>query len=798
MKVQIGEGEELYDVIDAQGPSGEQVILARGDGAKPIGEVNLPLPVDFVDEEGVGKPPEAHVRIQLCGDTLRTSVVYSEEIPDSLLSRLEYAWYLVKDREVVERCWYKAETKHEWVLDAPGRYGIRVFAREKASGKSESVTTPSVVFPPSIQEIVLSQASLDSYAQIQGIRETLRGWLVACLGAGGDPFREASLSADGRLAVWTTSDVGLEFARAAYYIKYWVDVIGGPVPHFESRHLIPVAVATGIDNPRRPFYKKILALDVPWSDVQAAVEKYPDTSFVAMLPLLQAEFNRVAVIDPLNAFSAQHPHVKILICNRFTAQDAGELSKHEKNLKDFSSQFFASEEGQVEDPVWAPLGYSKDHVLEVITGPQIRSAGGVSHLGDRTGKYYNVVEGFRVTTDTPDHPSRSVWMFGSSVMRGAGADDAHTIPSELQRLCTEENVAWEVVNCANYSASNDEQQLRVLNTLPIQEDDICIFMVNRDGLFKALSASFTPCDLTTVFRRPHSMGEVFWSQGHINAVGNRAVAQKILETMKKAGWFDEDVVVPCTVQEPPKDAPTSSTAGQHDDSFSLTPPELSDCELEELGAYIEDTRAVLPEVVGVRGAIVMNCNPFTLGHRYLAEYAASHVDDLVLFVRQEDSSFLPFQERLALVREGVVGLPNVHIVPSGSFIVSQRTFAAYSNKESLQDRIVDPSLDVTIFADHIAPALGITRRFVGEEPLDAVTRQYNATMRRILPSRKIEFVIIPRKTESGEPISASKVRALLQTGDFNAISRLVPKSTLDYLEKRFDPTCKINPQQSGH
>lgn len=40
------------------------------------------------------------------------------------------------------------------------------------------------------------------------------------------------------------------------------------------------------------------------------------------------------------------------------------------------------------------------------------------------------------------------------------------------------------------------------------------------------------------------------------------------------------------------------------------------------------------------GAIVMNCNPFTLGHRYLIETASKQVDTLYIFVVEENKSFL--------------------------------------------------------------------------------------------------------------------------------------------------------------
>ncbi|MBQ3442449.1 MAG: hypothetical protein IJG33_04300, partial [Selenomonadaceae bacterium] len=89
--------------------------------------------------------------------------------------------------------------------------------------------------------------------------------------------------------------------------------------------------------------------------------------------------------------------------------------------------------------------------------------------------------------------------------------------------------------------------------------------------------------------------------------------------------------------------------------------------------------------------------------------------------------------------------------------------------------------------------LGITVRFAGEEPTDNVTRQYNETMKEILPRYGVEFCQIPRKEFDGEPISASKVRAALKVGDFDKIKKLVPKSTLQYLRKRTGQEVKEEP-----
>ena len=187
------------------------------------------------------------------------------------------------------------------------------------------------------------------------------------------------------------------------------------------------------------------------------------------------------------------------------------------------------------------------------------------------------------------------------------------------------------------------------------------------------------------------------------------------------------------------------------------------------------------------GAIVMNCNPFTLGHEYLVEYASKKVKKLYVFVVEEDKSDFPFIDRFNLVQAGVKKFSNVEVLPSGKFIISQQTFSGYFNKESLQDVQIDSSKDVEIFAKEIAPTLGITIRFVGEEPEDSVTRQYNETMKNILPNYGVELCEIPRLMFGDKVISAKKVREALKVGDFDTIKKLVPKTTLKYLRDKILP-----------
>ena len=178
-------------------------------------------------------------------------------------------------------------------------------------------------------------------------------------------------------------------------------------------------------------------------------------------------------------------------------------------------------------------------------------------------------------------------------------------------------------------------------------------------------------------------------------------------------------------------------------------------------------------------ALVMNANPFTLGHQYLVEKAAASCDTLHLFVVSEDASLVPFTVRRKLVEAGVAHLPNVVLHDSGPYIISNATFPSYFLKD--EAAVIDghARLDLAVFTK-IAAALNITARYVGEEPASQVTGLYNQIMCEQLPKAGIECVVVPRKEANGKAISASTVRQCLQSGDWDTLETLLPKTSLDY------------------
>lgn len=179
----------------------------------------------------------------------------------------------------------------------------------------------------------------------------------------------------------------------------------------------------------------------------------------------------------------------------------------------------------------------------------------------------------------------------------------------------------------------------------------------------------------------------------------------------------------------------------------------------------------------LRGVVVMNCNPFTLGHRYLIEQAAKQVERLFVMVVREDCSLFAYTERKAMVEQGVAHLENVTVIDGSEYAISQATFPTYFLKRLDDAADTQMLLDLDLFRRHIAPALGTTVRFVGTEPTDRLTRRYNQLMHEVLADVR-ETV---RLEKEGNAVSASRVRKAMEQGDMSTIKQLVPPTTLPYI-----------------
>lgn len=472
---------------------------------------------------------------------------------------------------------------------------------------------------------------------------------------------------------------------------------------------------------------------------------------------------------PVIEYRKKHaPKLKIVVVKQPWINDI-------KNKNEYESKLLNGEE--TEDPYIAD-GYSEEYIKDVKYGFPSYYKGEMPMLVDHTSKYLNIVNGHRVTTDIPDNARHTVFAFGASYTWGFGTDDAHTVPSLLQKDINEyfgNESPYRLLNCYCGGGRNYLGMQRAFLGHEPKDGDIAILFYRHDDTYFLIKSMLTEAGMyffdpqkeESLFDRPHNYGEhMFSDKLHPMPAANEWYEKTIFNYLVRKNILTEDVQT--------ENLDKTQTVKLKDDSAP-----------EELRKYLTFLKE---REVGNRtiGAIVMNCNPFTLGHRYLIEYAASKCDILYIFAVEEDLSFFPFTDRIELIKKGTADLKNVTVLPSGNFIISRTTFPAYFEKEAVTENTkVDASSDIETFAKYIAPTLNITVRFAGEEPLDIVTRQYNAQMSMLLPKHGIRFEVIPRKEFDGKVISASRVRALLKEKDFDSIKELVPETTLNYLIEKF-------------
>lgn len=203
---------------------------------------------------------------------------------------------------------------------------------------------------------------------------------------------------------------------------------------------------------------------------------------------------------------------------------------------------------------------------------------------------------------------------------------------------------------------------------------------------------------------------------------------------------------------------------------------------EELRVKSEELKNDESVVLNARkpiGVIVMNANPFTLGHRFLVEQSSELVERLYVVVVREDCSMFSYNERKAMVSQGVRDIGNVVVVDGSDYAVSAATFPTYFLKQLSDATDTQIILDLDLYRRRIAPALGATIRFFGSEPTDPLTRRYNELMHQQLGEEHVHE--IQRKQQEGSAISASRVRKAMMEGCLWDAIQLVPPTTIPYI-----------------
>ena len=266
-----------------------------------------------------------------------------------------------------------------------------------------------------------------------------------------------------------------------------------------------------------------------------------------------------------------------------------------------------------------------DYILSVFDGGIVVQGNKRKVLLDFTSPNQHIVNGRRVTVGQPKDYHNTIYTHGACTWRGTGVEDKDTIASLLQSQINDYYPnSYRVVNSAIGRGSTLYDDFEVMKEQQYREGDIVVFgtfggYVNSlpKSMFKQLGIEFI--ETSHLFARPHNYGEWFNDDPlHTNHRGNKVIANYIFKVLESIKWLSKE--------------------GKNQKSVSLYNEKLTTGERiygdnPELLKYIDSIKPLKKgDANSKNGGIVMNCNPFTLGHRYLIEYAAARVDYLYIFV----------------------------------------------------------------------------------------------------------------------------------------------------------------------
>ena len=489
-----------------------------------------------------------------------------------------------------------------------------------------------------------------------------------------------------------------------------------------------------------------------------------------------------ALLDAFSLLSKKG--IPVYFYNRIGKKKNGyKYRPHElKRMKEgLSFPFMYQHQDEYENELRDVFGelYSHEYVKQIGLIPQVIKVGSTYQHEDYHSSVINVENGKRVTVSQPKDYVRTIHIYGRCGVFGYAVEDKDTLPSQLQKKLYNCGVSdIRVVNHGLWGGSDEYLDHNFLQeAVGFKQGDIILFY--RMHFDKKLLAEFIYRgvrykEITEEWHKQRDNKVTFYDKpGHMNANGYSLVAKLIVEDLISTNFLPGKII--------------ENTCKADNLNYYLKSRVTNDFE-KEISEFVSTINAGYPLSNSTcnNGAIVMNCNPFTIGHRFLIETAAKQVDRLYIFVVEEDKSFFLFKDRFAMVKNGTQDIGNVVVVPSGKFIISAYTFPEYFMKDYVKEKNFDASLDVETFCRYIAPPLNIKMRFAGEEPFDPVTKNYNEHMSRILPEHGMRFVEIPRLSlDDSRVINATRVRELLKSKEYDELLEYVPQSTYKILIEKY-------------
>ncbi len=409
---------------------------------------------------------------------------------------------------------------------------------------------------------------------------------------------------------------------------------------------------------------------------------------------------------------------------------------------------------------FVPEGSTSDRTRAKMPGKIIHR--GVLRNSDQLSEYQNVIEGIRKTRpNVIDGFEATNHFFGASEIFGTHLVDADTIPSCFAKLSFGANTR--VLNYGMGGVNFIDVIMRIMSANIAAGDTIFLALPFCAAAFSDVKICLDGLD--------------FFDQSHVTPSGAKKIATALYDSVIP---LNQNLMVQSSFEEAMTllDIYKKILLRVEANEYHSQPIESYCNYLSEL----RQARACGPE--SVIGSVAVNCNPMTNGHRYLIDYARQNVDFLYVFVIEEDKSAVKFTDRFEMVKLGCADFDNVHVIRGGQFVCTEYIAPEYFVKDEAGVGSIDFGLESFYFGNFISPALDIKKIFLGEEPICQVTAAYNAHMVAAMPQYQIDLTIIPRKSDGdGQPISASRVRSLIQSGQWDKVSQLVPPRVYTYMRE---------------
>ncbi len=422
-----------------------------------------------------------------------------------------------------------------------------------------------------------------------------------------------------------------------------------------------------------------------------------------------------------------------------------------------------------------------------IVFPESILKNGYYQVKDYESRVCHTRNGIRLTTACPADYLNTIWFFGPCIVAGLNVSDEDTMESKLQKLLNARGLKYRVVNCGQHGIG--EGKITDINILykilhtKFRKGDILLQFGSNTWNSGFLQADVPYYDLSEFFNRNEEKCFVNGWTSHLDKRGYEILTDYIDQLIK------DDLQQRETQRKMQQQRyyENQCETGVVEKEFYLFNNYMFDENLKtSWNEYYRTLRGKLPDNLSEQkvGCIVMNANPFTYGHAYLIRESLKEVETLIVFVVEEDCSYFSFSERFHMISAYCTRFQNVFVVPSGKCMISTATFGEYFDKDFLQNETVTPVKDAEIFAQVVAPQLHISIRFVGEEPLDLLTRQYNKTLETVLPEYGIAVRKFVRYEVNNQVISASMVRKMIKEEKLAEIEQLVPETTMFYVKRK--------------